>query len=112
MRAAALRGQGITIHGARRALSTGSTAALPHSRLFSYLVAAFGEAAALLAGAQVTSAGIFLSAPIPPPTPHPPTALLVRPAIFYLPAALTHWCIEAIHQEEGNVSLVKSLTDH
>lgn len=81
--------------------------------LISYiLVAALREAAALLAGAQVTSAGIFLSAPVPPPTPHPPTALLGRPAIFYLPAALTHWCIEAIHQEEGNVSLVKSLTDH
>lgn len=85
-----------------------SWAPLPHSRVFSYLVPALREAAALLAETQVTSAGISLSVPLPL---HPTTALLGLPAILYLPAALTHWCMEAIHQEEGNVSLVKSLTD-
>lgn len=53
----------------------------------------------------------FVCCPPHPQPPPPPTALLGHPAILHLPAALTDCCIEAIHQEEGNVRLVKSLTD-
>lgn len=66
------QGPGITMHGARHALCTGSTAIVPHSCFFSYLLAALEEAAALLAEAQVTLASIFLS---PPHHHHPPMAL-------------------------------------
>lgn len=58
------QGPGITVYGARCAQCMGSTAAVPHSRLFYYL-----EAAASLAEAQVRLAGIFLSAPFSPVQP-------------------------------------------
>lgn len=83
------QGPGITAHGARCALCTSSTAAVLHSHLFSYLVAALREAAALLE-AQVTSAGMFLSA-------HPPSGSLCNP----LPSCCFDTLVDRGHISRG-----------